>query len=152
MLKKDLIIKVGEHEIIVPVNFELIEKVERVYGCTAEVAAAVHLSDPMRIQRRMISAVISLFVQGRAKGVGPSEVTESVMTCSQKQLAKYTGQIQAAVLYSIRGEDGQSLITPEQFDLLVNGEDLPPAETKPAKAQPEKKPAKPRAATSAKRT
>lgn len=152
MLKKDLIIKIGETEVIVPVNFELIEKVERVYQCTAEIAAAVHLSDPSRIQRRMISAVISLFVQGRANGVGPSEVTESVMTCSQKQLAKYTGQIQAAVLYSIRGEDGQPLITPEQFEMLTNGEDLPPAESKPAKEPTEKKPGKPRAATSKKRT
>jgi hypothetical protein len=147
-MKKDIIVKIFEEEIVVAVDFSIIEKVERIYQCSAELAAAMYLSDPIRVQRRLVSGVIALWLQGKTK-LQPTTITEAVMTCSQKQLARYTGMIQAAILHSIRGDDGKPLINDEQFDLLVNGEDLPAA---PSKAAPGKKPAASRAATSRKRT
>lgn len=147
-LKKDIIIPILDKEVVVKVDFNILDKVERVYQCTAEVAAAVHLVDTMRIQRRHLAQVISLWVQDKSD-MKPSEVLEAVMTAPQKQIARYAGMIQAAVLYSIRGDDGRPLITDEQFDALVHGRDIEPPKTDeaPPKATAAKKSRAPRKAT-----
>lgn len=144
-LKKDIIIPILDEEVIVPVDFNVLDKVERVYGVTAEIAAAVHLADTMRIQRRHLAQVISLWVQDKTD-MKPSKVLEAVMTAPQGLIARYAGMIQAAVLYSIRGDDGKPLITDEQFDLLVHGQDIH-LEAEEAPAPAAKKPRPRRKAT-----
>jgi hypothetical protein len=152
-MKKTIIVPISGEEIIVNVDFSIIEKVERVYNCTAEVAAAIHLTDMMRIRRTHIAQIICLWVQGKTE-LKQSVVNEYVQTCAQNQLYKFAGMIQAAILFSIRGEDGQPLITSEQFDKLINGEDLeePPKGEGNQKGEEKPKAKKPRKATSRKRT
>lgn len=136
-IKKTILIQIKEEEVCVDVDFSIIEKVERVYNCTAEVAAAIHLTDMMRIKRSQIAQVISLWVQGKTK-CNPSDVNEYVQTASQKSLYKFAGMIQAAILFSIRGDDGQPLITSDQFDKLINGEDIDVADVKAEKPKAKK--------------
>jgi hypothetical protein len=149
-IKKTIIIPIFDDEIIVNVDFSIIEKVERVYDKTAENVAAFDLVNIARIRRSQIAQVICLWVQGKTT-IKTSLVNEAIQTCSQTDLYRFVGMIQAAILYSIRGQDGKPLITSEQFDALVSGQDI---EVEPTAQSQDAKPSekKPRKATSGKPT
>lgn len=148
-------------EVIVNVSWDLLEKVERTYGTSAEYVATQILPNIFHVQRHKLAQLLQLWFQGRIaeepKGVpqfSQIEIAEAIQTSSQEQFIRYIGMIQAAILWSIRGPEGLPLINDEQFDLLVAGKDIDASET-PVQKAPEgssDKPKKPRAATSKKRT
>jgi len=143
-------------EVLINVDWDILEKVERVYNTSAEYVAAQILVNVAHVQRRHVAQILCLWCQGKTK-LKQVEITEAVQTADQDQLYRYVGMIQAAVLWSIRGADGKPLITDAQFDQLVNGEDIEQSEDEdPATgAAPSKKPGekakKPIAGTSKKR-
>lgn len=144
-----------DEEVIINVSWDILEKVERVYGTSAEYVAAQILVNLAHVQRHKIAQVLQLWCQGKNDNLKQVDIAEAVQTSSQKQFYIYVGMVQAAVLWSIRGPEGNPLITDQEFDLLIAGEDIPP---KPPIDQPneseggQSKPKKPRAATSKKRT
>lgn len=144
-------------EVLINVDWDILEKVERVYNTSAEYVAAQILINVAHVQRRHVAQILCLWCQGKTK-LKQVEITEAVQTADQDQLYRYVGMIQAAVLWSIRGADGKPLITDKQFDQLVNGEDIDQGENEtqsPSTAsgkKPGEKAKKPTAGTSKKRT
>lgn len=110
-------------EITVDVTWQILEKVERVYATGAESVAAIHLADPMRVQRHQLARVIALWVQGKTK-LNNDQIHEAVLTAPFDQIIRLAGKIQAAVLWSVRGADGKPQITDFQFDELSEGRDI----------------------------
>lgn len=144
-----------DEEVIINVSWDILEKVERVYGTSAEYVAAQILVNLAHVQRHKIAQVLQLWCQGKNDNLKQIDIAEAVQTASQKQFYIYVGMVQAAVLWSIRGPEGDPLITDQEFDLLVSGEDIPPKPQIDNSKLPEggqAKPKKPRAATSKKRT
>lgn len=145
-------------EVIINVDWDILEKVERVYNTSAEYVAAQILLNVAHVQRRHVAQILCLWCQGKTK-LKQVEITEAVQTADQDQLYRYIGMIQAAVLWSIRGADGKPMINDIQFDALVEGKDLEDDDnTKPKSGaeketkKPGEKAKKPIAGTSKKRT
>lgn len=156
-LRKSLVFQISTSEkngeVIVPVSWDILEKVERTYGTSAEYVATQILPNIFHVQRHKIAQLLQLWFQGKTD-FQQIQVAEAVQTAPQETFIKYIGMVQAAILWSIRGPDGQPLISDKQFDQLVNGEDINQDETpvqSPAKNGADK-PKKPRAATSKKPT
>lgn len=143
-------------EVIINVNWDILEKVERVFGTSADYVATMILTNIFHVQRHQIAKVLGLWCQGKNEKLKQVDIAEAVQTCNQKQFIIYIGMIQAAILWSIRGPDGQPLINDLQFDKLIAGEDLeePPKsdESKTTEDKAGDKPKKPRSGTSKKRT
>jgi hypothetical protein len=142
-------------EVIINVSWDILEKVERIYSTSAEYVASQIFPNIAHVQRHKIAQILAVWSQGLTK-LKQVEIHEAVQTCSQEQLYRYIGMIQAAILWSVRNGKGMPLISDKQFDALVNGEDidLDENEQDQEEQKPEDaiKPKKPRAATSKKRT
>lgn len=155
-LRKSIVIPFQTHdkefEVKVNVNWDILEKVERAYGTSAEYVATMILTNGMHVQRHKVSQVLQLWCH--SEDIKQVDIAEAVQTCSYKQFDRYVGMLQAAILWSIRGPEGLPLITDAQFDQLVAGEDINSEESpiQKAKSSEATKPKKPRAATSKKRT
>ncbi len=151
-LKKSVYFNVCGEEICLDVTWHMLEKVERVYGMPVDVVP-FYLQDSIRVPRSKVADIVSLWVQEKTK-LTRDQIKEHFFTCPQVDYIKDIGKIQACVLWSLRGEDGKSMITDAAFDKLVNGIDLADGDiNKPAPdKQTGSKPKKPRAATSKKRT
>lgn len=128
-------------EVIINVSWDILEKVERIYGTSAEYVATQILANIFHVQRHKISQVLQAWCQGKTE-LKQVEIAEAVQTASQEQFIQYIGMIQAAILWSIRGPDGLPLISDENFDKLIAGQDLD--------AQPEVEAPKPSGGTSKK--
>lgn len=151
-LKKSVYFNVCGEEICLDVTWHMLEKVERVYGMPVDVVP-FYLQDAIRVPRSKVAEIISLWVQEKTK-LTRDQIKEHFFTCQQSEYIKDIGKIQACVLWSLRGEDGKSMITDAAFDKLVNGIDLDEVDiNKPSTAKESgSTQKKPRAATSKKRT
>ena len=151
-LKKSVYLTICKEEICLDVTWHMLEKAERVYGMPVDVIP-YYLQDAVRVPRSKVAEIIALWVQEKTK-LTRDEIKEHYFTCPQMQYIKDVGKIQACLLWSIRGDDGEPMISDAAFDKLVNGIDLADDDIK--KPEPKKegdsKPKKPRAATSKKRT
>ena len=154
-LRKTIVIPLSTYEdsdeVIINVNWDILEKVERVYGTSSEYVAVQILPNIMHVQRNKISQILQLWCQGKTE-LKQVEIAEAVQTASQEQFIQYIGMIQAAILWSIRGPDGLPLISDENFEKLIAGQDLDQQPEVEAPKASGDKPKKPRAGTSRKRT
>lgn len=152
-LKKTVYFAINGEEIALDVTWDLLEKVERVYSLPCDLVPYI-LQEAARVPRSKVAEVVALWVQGKTKQT-KDEIKEFYFTCPQIQYIKDIGKIQAALLWSLRNEDGTPTISDKAFDALVNGQDIteeeitPPTPVTKAAGKGEKKP---RVATSKKRT
>jgi len=151
-LKKSIYFTICGEEICLDVSWHMLEKAERVYGLPVDVIP-YYLQDAVRVPRSKVAEIIALWVQEKTK-LTRDQIKEHYFTCPQIQYIKDVGKIQACLLWSIRGDDGESMITDAAFEKLANGIDLEPDDIKkPApKTEEGKAPKKPRAATSKRRS
>lgn len=120
-LKKTLELVISGKTIPIDVDFRVIEVVERVYGANADLVASVDLANPIRVQRYKVANVIANWLSALNTGLNRDEIKEAVVTASIEELTKFTGAIQAAILFSLK------YIDDEQFAALARGDDLPDA-------------------------
>lgn len=151
-LKKSIYFTVCGEEICLDVSWQMLEKAERVYGLPVDVIP-YYLQDAVRVPRSKVAEIVALWAQEKTK-LTRDQIKEHYFTCPQMQYIKDTGKIQACLLWSIRGDDGEPMISDATFEKLANGIDLEDGDIKKPsqKAEVNDKPKKPRAATSKKRT
>lgn len=121
-LKKTVYFLINGEEIALDVTWDLLEKVERVYSLPCDLVPYI-LQEAARVPRGKVAEVVSLWVQGKTKQT-KDEIKEFYFTCPQIQYIKDIGKIQAALLWSLRNEDGTPTISDKAFDALANGQDI----------------------------
>jgi len=78
-------------EVIVNVSWDILEKVERAYGTSAEYVAVQILPNIMHVQRHKLAQVLSMWVQGKTE-LKQVDIVEAVQTASQAQFYSYIGE------------------------------------------------------------
>lgn len=137
-LKSTLEIPLDDDEILVDVNWRVIEQVERVFGTLADLVASDTLVNNPR--RHTVAEVIALWAQSR--GYRRREVLEMVMTSDHQTLQRYIGAIQGAVLFVLRHVDEKDM---KRLASGLDLDDQEEAEEKPKKGKEKPKASRPSA-------
>ena len=128
-IKKTLKVPLLDEEVAVPVTFQVIEVVERVWDCNADLIVAQVLTNPRRVQRRKVAETIVEWAFEHTE-IPRSKIREYVITAPASLINVYAGLIQGAVLYALH------YIDDEQLAALAKGEDLPEGKEEPQESAP----------------
>ncbi len=124
-LKKTLVIPLLDDDVIVDVDFRVIEIVERVFDMSAD-AVILLLNDTRRVQRNKIADVITGWLAFKDLGMKRREIREHVISASPEALSVYVTSVYAALLFTLNYFDKKS---PEEnakkFDELISSPEWP---------------------------
>lgn len=119
-MRKQVEFQICGENVVINVDMRVIEIVERVYDRNVDIVAALILTDPTKIRLTDLAEVVMGWVANMNLDLSRRDIKNYVYSLPQDELNVIIGCIQAACLYMRR------MITDEQFEILVRGEDLPP--------------------------
>jgi hypothetical protein len=122
LLRKSVMLPIGGTEIRIPVDWQVLEVVERVWDMAADMVPLV-LADPRKVKRSKIAECILEWMDlhdGYSQcGLSREAAREAIITADfQTVINRLVGAIQGAVLYMIKR------ISAEEFETLSRGEGL----------------------------
>jgi hypothetical protein len=131
-LKKTIFFNIADEQTSIDVTWSVLEKVERVYNLPCDLVPYM-MQDATRVPRSKVADIVTLLLQDKTKKTR-EEVKEFYFSCSQKAYIRDIGKIQAAILWALRDDNNQPMISDAAFEALVNGRDLPEEPEKPTPA------------------
>ena len=100
-LKRTLTLPIFDQEVVVDVDFRVIEVVERTFDMSADAVIAM-FGDTRRVQRHKVADVIVGWLAFHDLGAKRRDIREFVMRSSPDHLTLYVSSIYAALLFTLR--------------------------------------------------
>ena len=113
MLKKNINFTICDKKIILPINFQLIEVVERIYDMNVDYVAGILLRDLKNIKISKLCDVICEFVDLSTSRLADKDVRDFVYQCDAKELTKIIAVVQSVCLYM------RKYISEEEMELML---------------------------------
>lgn len=128
-LKKSVYFTICGEEIHLDVTWHMLEKAERVFSPYPVDRIPLLLENAIGVQRIKVADIIALWVQDKTK-LTRDDIKGYFYQCPQIEYIRAVGKIQACLLWSIRDNNGDPLISDGAFEKLINGIDLDESDVK----------------------
>lgn len=121
-MRKNITFKLCDTEVVVPVDFDTIERIERAMGANADMVASVILPNMQTVAYSRLARCIADVVLGHTDPelqITRDRICDYVITAPGKEIAQFSLNLQIACLY-LRKE-----MNDDDFDAYARGESPP---------------------------
>lgn len=117
-MRKNITFKICATEIVVPVTFDTIERIERSFGANADTIASIILPNMQTVAYSRLARAVYEVIFGYTE-LKREEVCEYIIAAPAKEIAQFGLNLQIACLY-LRKE-----MSDDDFDAYARGESPP---------------------------
>lgn len=117
-MRKNISFKLCDTDVVVPVDFDTIERIERAMGANADMVASVILPNMQTVAYSRLARCVADVVFGHCD-LKRDAICEYIVSAPSKELAQISLNLQIACLY-LRKE-----MTDDDFDAYARGESPP---------------------------